>query len=111
MADDSSRDDPLHDEVPADLHPDAPDTFALRRRVLLTGVVALVLYVTGLVLLDALGAPSLAALLVAAVIYVVVIRPMMRPVREAVALRRRLAFLAWSEAREAGTLDDEPPRG
>jgi hypothetical protein len=96
---------------PDDLHPEAPDTFALRRRVLLTGVVALVLYVAGVVLLDALRAPSLYALLLAALIYVSVVRPMMRPVREAVALRRRLAFNAWAEAREAGTLDDEPPRG
>ena len=96
-----------------ELHPDAPDTFALRRRVLLTAVVALVLYVAGLVLLDALGAPSLAALVVAAVLYLLVVRPMMRPVREAVALRRRLAFQAWQDARDAGALDqdDGPPRG
>jgi len=92
-----------------DLHPDAPDTFALRRRVLLTAVVALVLYVASLVLLDALRAPSLAALAVAAVLYLLVVRPMMRPVREAVALRRRLAFQAWQKARDAGALDDGPP--
>lgn len=99
--------DPSHD----DLHPDAPDTFALRRRVLLTGVVALALYVTAIVVLDALSAPSLYALLAAGLIYAFVVRPMMRPVRDAVRLRRRLAFQAWADAREAGTLDDEPPRG
>lgn len=83
-----------------DLHPDAPDTYALRRRVLLTGVVTLALYVAALVLLDALGAPSLAALVVAALLYLFVVRPMMRPVREAVALRRRLAYQAWLESRD-----------
>lgn len=94
-----------------DLHPDAPDTYALRRRVLLTGAVTLVLFVAALVLLDALQAPAPAGLVVAALLYLVVVRPMMRPVREAVALRRRLAFQAWADARDAGTLDDGPPRG
>ncbi len=92
-----------------DLHPEAPDPFALRRRVLLTAIVALVLYVAALVLLDALRAPSLAALAVAVLLYLFVVRPMMRPVREAVALRRALAFQAWSETRDTGALDDEPP--
>ena len=94
-----------------DLHPEAPDPFSLRRRVLLTGVVALVLYVAAVVLLDALGAPSLAALVVAVLLYLFVVRPMMAPVREAIALRRALAFRAWSESRETGALDDEQPRG
>jgi hypothetical protein len=99
------------DEQGDDLHPEAPDPFALRRRVLLTGLVTLALYVVAVVLLDATGAPSLAALPVAALLYLFVVRPMMRPVREAVALRRALAFRAWQEAREAGTLDDGPPPG
>jgi archaellum biogenesis protein FlaJ (TadC family) len=95
--------DPSHD----DLHPQTPDTFALRRRVLLTGVLSLVLYVAVVVLLDALGAPSLYALLAVGLIYAAVVRPLMRPVREAVRLRRRLAFQAWADAREAGALDDD----
>lgn len=95
-----------------ELHPEAPDPFALRRRVLLTGLVTLVLYAAAVVLLDALGAPSLAALVVAALLYLFVVRPMMRPVREAVALRRRLAFQAWQEQRDAGAFDDDgPPAG
>lgn len=95
----------------ADLHPEAPDTFALRRRVLLTAAVTLVLFVGAVVVLDALRAPSLAALVVAALLWLFVVRPMMRPVREAVALRRRLAYAAWADARESGALDDGDPRG
>lgn len=83
-----------------ELYPGTPDTFALRRRVLLTALVALVLYVTALVVLDALRAPSLFALVAAALIYLFVIRPMMRPVREAIALRRRLAFQSWADSRD-----------
>jgi hypothetical protein len=91
-----------------DLHPDAPDTFALRRRVLVTGLLALVLYIASVVLLDALGAPSLYGFLAAALIYVFVVRPMMAPVRAAVKLRRRLAFQAWAESRDDDA--DGPPR-
>ena len=94
-----------------DLHPDAPDTFALRRRVLLTALVTMSLYVVALVVIDALRAPPYAALVVALLIYLFVVRKMMKPVRDAVKLRRRLAFQAWSDAREAGTLDDGTPRG
>jgi hypothetical protein len=101
----------VHPSEPEDLHPEAPDTFALRRRVLLTALVTLVLFVGAVVLMDAVRAPSLTVLLVAAVLYLFVVRPMMRPVREAIALRRALAFRAWADAREAGALDDEPPRG
>lgn len=100
----------MHDDDA--LHPEAPDTFALRRRVLLTAVVTLALYVLALVLLDAVGAPTGYALVAAALIYLFVVRPMMRPVRDAVKLRRRLAFQAWSEARDANSLDDgDTPRG
>ena len=84
-----------------DLHPEAPDTYALRRRVLLTAVVTVGLYVLALVLIESVGAPTWAALLAAALVYLFVVRPLMRPVREAIALRRRLAYLAWAEQREA----------
>ena len=84
-----------------DLHPDAPDTFALRRRVLLTALVAIGLYVLALVLIETFGAPTWTALVAAALIYLFAVRPLMRPVREAIKLRRRLAYLAWAEQREA----------
>jgi hypothetical protein len=99
--------DDLHAD---DLHPAAPDTFALRRRVLLTALVAVGLYVLALVLIESVGAPTWAALVAAALIYLFVVRPMMQPVREAIALRRRLAYLAWLEQRE-GADGPEPGRG
>lgn len=83
-----------------DLHPETPDPASLRRRVVLTGLLALGLYVLAVVLLDAFGAPPLYALLVAALIWVFVVRPLMAPVRDAVKLRRRLAYQAWLEQRE-----------
>jgi hypothetical protein len=72
-----------------------PDVNALKRRVLLTGLLALLLFfATGWVVaaLDAAGAWFLIAL---ALEYLLVVRPLMRPVREAVKLRRRLAYQAW----------------
>jgi Flp pilus assembly protein TadB len=97
-----------HEELPpepGELHPDTPDVAALKRRVLVTGVLSLVLWVAAIVLLDALGLGPLFALLAAVVLYATFIRPMMRPVRDAVRLRRRLAYQAWLDARE----DGEPP--
>ena len=87
----------MHD----DLHPGTPDVAALRRRVLLTGVLTLGAWVVALVVLDALGLGPWSALLAAVVIYVVVVRPLMRPVRDAVRLRRRLAYQAWLDSRES----------
>ncbi|HTL24703.1 MAG TPA: hypothetical protein VL281_11790 [Mycobacteriales bacterium] len=72
-----------------------PDVNALKRRVLLTGLLSLVLFfATGwaVAALDVAGAWFLIAL---ALEYLLVVRPLMRPVREAVKLRRRLAYQAW----------------
>jgi hypothetical protein len=88
----------LHD--PADLHPDTPDTAALRRRVLLTGVLTLAAWIGVVVLLDALRLGPFFAVLAAAILYLLVIRPLMRPVRDAVKLRRRLAYQAWLDGRD-----------
>jgi hypothetical protein len=82
-----------------DLHPQTPDVAALRRRVLVTAVLALLAWVTALVVLDALRLGPWSALLAAAVIYLVLVRPMMSPVRDAVRLRRRLAYQAWLDSR------------
>ncbi|HVM27417.1 MAG TPA: hypothetical protein VM433_07065 [Mycobacteriales bacterium] len=108
MPPDSSRPDDLHPDE--DLHPGTPDVVALRRRVLVTGVLTLLAWVGAVVVLDAVGLRGpLYALVAAALIYVAVVRPLMRPVREAIALRRRLAYQSWLDAREAD--DDGPPRG
>jgi hypothetical protein len=71
------------------------ETNELKRRVLLTGVVALVLFLTTAWTVAWLQVAD-AWLLVAMVVeYLVVIRPLMAPVRESVKLRRRLAYQAW----------------
>ena len=78
------------------------DTFALRRRVLLTGVLSLGLFLIYGYLLAAVEAPQFWVLPGMVILYVVVIRPLMRPVREAVQLRRRLAYQAFLDSKEDG---------
>jgi hypothetical protein len=85
-----------------DLDPQVPDTFALRRRVLLTGALSLTLFLGYGYLLAAAQASQLWALPGIVILYVVVIRPLMRPVREAVQLRRRLAYQAFLDSKENG---------
>ncbi len=80
--------------------PQAPDTYALRRRVLLTGALALGLFLGYGYLLAALEADQLWVLPGVVILYVVVVRPLLRPVREAVQLRRRLAYQAFLAQRE-----------
>lgn len=79
-----------------ELHPQAPDPTALQRRVLVAAAVSLATWVAVLVVLDALHLGPWYAVLSAVLVYAVVVRPLMRPVRAAVALRRRLAYRAWT---------------
>ena len=80
--------------------PEVPDPAALRRRVLLTGVVSFALFLVLAYLVASAGVSDWWLLLGMAVVYVVVIRPLMRPVRDASKLRRRLAYQAFREGRE-----------
>ena len=78
----------------------APDTYALRRRVLAVGALSLVLFL-GIAYVIAWLEVSDAWLLVSmGIVWFAVIRPLMRPVREALRLRRRLAYQAFLEERE-----------
>lgn len=79
--------------------PAVPDPAALRRRVLLTAIVSMALYLVLAYLVFLAGVSDWWLLLVMAVVYVVVIRPLMRPVREASKLRRRLAYQAFLDSR------------
>ncbi len=81
------------------LQPGTPDPYALRRRVLLAGVVTLVLFLSTGYLLTALRLSSLWLLPAVAVLWALVVRPLMHPVREATALRRRLAYQAFLDGR------------
>ena len=87
-------------EVDPDAELQAPDPVALRRRVLLTGALALGLFLAYGYVLAALRADQLWVLPGAVILYVVVVRPLLRPVRDAVRLRRRLAYQAFLESRD-----------
>lgn len=88
------------DEPDDHLHPETPDVGALRRRVLLAGVVTFALYLASTVVVFALNVSSLWLLLAILVIFLAVTRPLMSPVFAALRLRRRLAFRAFLEMRE-----------
>lgn len=77
-----------------------PDPAALRRRVLLTGLLTLALFLAAAYTVASLGVSDAWLLLAVVVIYVVVVRPLMHPVREASKLRRRLAYQAFLESRK-----------
>ncbi len=79
--------------------PIAPDPQALRRRVLLTGVVSFLLFFIIAYLVASAGVGDVWLLVAMVPLYLLVIRPLMRPVRAASALRRRLAYQAFLDGR------------
>lgn len=78
-----------------------PDTYALRRRVLLVGAVSLLLFLVVSYTIAWLGISDAWLLIALALIYLLVIRPLMKPVRDALALRRRLAYDAYRDERHS----------
>ena len=76
------------------------DTYALRRRVLLAGVVTFTAFLGVAWLLFQLQVSDAWLLVSMVPLYLLVMRPMMRPVRDAIALRRRLAYQSWLDDRE-----------
>lgn len=91
--------------------PFVPDTHALRRRVLGVGLLSLVLFLTLAYVVAWLEVSDAWLVLGTVGLYLLVVRPLMHPVREAVKLRRRLAYQAWLEERradEAGEGGDPP---
>jgi hypothetical protein len=77
-----------------------PDTYALRRRVLLVGAVSLLLFLVVSYTIAWLGISDAWLLVALALIYLLVVRPLMKPVRDALALRRRLAYDAYRGERQ-----------
>ncbi len=73
----------------------APDVRTLKRRVLLTGALSLVLWLSLAWTIAWLEVSDAWLLVGTVLLYLVVVRPLMRPVRETVKLRRRLAYQAW----------------
>jgi hypothetical protein len=87
----------------SDLPPGALDSYALRRRVLLTGVVAIVLWLAATYSIFLLGVSDAWVLVALFLIYLLAIRPLMRPVRDAIKLRHRLAYESYlDEKRHQG---------
>ena len=87
----------MNDDLPLGV----PDTYALRRRVLLVGVVSAALFFTIAYAITWLDVADAWLFIAMAIVYLTVIRPMMRPVRDAIRLRRRLAYEAWLEERHS----------
>jgi hypothetical protein len=85
-----------------------PDTYALRRRVLLVAAVVVPLYLLASYCIFLLGVSDAWLLIAIALIYLVVARPLMKPVREALKLRRRLAYDAWLAEKGRLQPDDDP---
>jgi hypothetical protein len=79
-----------------------PDVNALKRRVLLVGLLSLFLFFFSGWAVAALDADGGWFLIALALEYLLVVRPLMRPVREAVKLRRRLAYQAWLDEKGDG---------
>ena len=82
-----------------------PDTYALRRRVLLTAVVTVLTFLPLAAVVAWMNPPNdnkYDGLLIPGLvlIYFAVTRPLMRPVREAMKLRRRLAYSAYLAEKE-----------
>jgi len=77
-----------------------PDTYALRRRVLLTGLVGFLLFLATGWLVAWLDVADAWLLIGMVAVYVLVMRPMLRPVRDAIRLRRRLAYSAYLAEKE-----------
>ena len=90
---DSRTDDPAPE-------PPLPDSYALRRRVLLTGLLTLIAFVACGMALTSLEAPPWLILPAMVLVYAAAVRPLMRPVRAANQQRRDLAYHAFLVGRE-----------
>ena len=80
---------------------DAPDPVALRRRVVQTALLSFPLFIVVAYVVASSGLPDWCLLLGVALVYLGVVRPMMRPVREASKLRRSLAYQAFLNSKDA----------
>jgi type IV secretory pathway TrbD component len=78
----------------------APDPAALRRRVLLTGLLTLALFLVVAYVVSSAGASDWWLVIAMVAVYGAVIRPLMAPVRNASRLRRSLAYQAFLDRKE-----------
>lgn len=89
--------------------PLVPDTVALRRRVLLVGLLTVFLFLALAYTIAWLEVSDAWLVIGTVLLYLVVVRPLMHPVREAVRLRRRLAYQAWLDEQGKRPAEDGPP--
>ena len=82
------------------------DVLGLRRRVLVTGLLSFALFLTVAYTMTALRIGDAWLLAGIALIYLLVTRPLLAPVREAMQLRRRLAYQAFLDTRPDRQQDD-----
>lgn len=80
--------------------PVVPDTNALKRRVLWVGALTVVLWFALAWTIAWLGVSDAWLLIGTVLLYLVVTRPLMAPVRDAIRLRRRLAYQAWLDDKD-----------
>jgi len=73
----------------------APDTYALRRRVLWVGALSIVLWFVLAWTIAQLEVADAWLVIGTVLLYLLFTRPLMHPVREAIKLRRRLSYQAW----------------
>jgi hypothetical protein len=72
-----------------------PHTNALKRRVLCVGVLSFALWLSLAWTIAWLEVSDAWLVIGTVVLYLLITRPLMHPVREAIKLRRRLAYQAW----------------
>jgi energy-converting hydrogenase Eha subunit G len=77
-----------------------PDPAALRVRVLLTAALTLALFLVAAYAVAASGLSGGWLIAAVVVIYLAVMRPLMRPVRDASRLRRSLAYQAFLDSKD-----------
>jgi type IV secretory pathway TrbD component len=80
--------------------PDAPDPVALRRRVLLTGLLSFALFLVVAFIVSSAGVSDWWLVIAMVAVYGAVIRPLMAPVRNASRLRRSLAYQAFLDRKQ-----------
>ena len=85
-----------------DTSPVAPDPAALRRRVLLTGLLTLTLFLVIAFVVATAGVSDWWLVIAMVAVYGAVIRPLMAPVRDASRLRRSLAYQAFLDRKDDG---------
>ena len=77
------------------------DTSSLRRRVLLVGLISFIAFFAISITITSTGLADWLVLPAVVLLYLLVIRPLMAPVRDAIRLRRAVAYQAFLAQKQA----------